>query len=728
MRESIRTASFLWNIVTLLSLSAPLAAQGLLDTLRFDPIAEEMDRPVAIANAGDGSGRLFIVEQRGRIFVHDGTQVLATPFLDIDDRASFDSERGLLGLAFHPNYEQNGFFYVNYTDNNGDTVIARYQVSSNPNVADRDSEQVVLRQVQPFANHNGGQMQFGPDGYLYFGLGDGGDRGDPGNRAQNLSLLLGKMVRIDVDSASPYAIPPTNPFAGSQGVAQQAARPEIWAYGFRNPWRFTFDRETGDMFIGDVGDDKMEEIDFQPASSTGGENYGWRLMEGTLCHIPGENCNDGSLTLPIQAYRIVINGDCAVIGGYRYRGWQYPQLNGVYFYTDFCSGRIYTALQQGADWVAGDRLETNFRPTSFGEDENGELYLADYTGTVYRIGADHPAPELSSLSPGSAPAGSGAFTLMVRGSSFVPGSQVTWNGEARPTTFVENGVLEAAISAEDIASQGVAEVAVVNPAPGGGTTLNLQFVIEAEITLTPRINDGGVVNAASFAGGIAVAPGSIVSVFGVDFATGLLEADDVPLPTTLNGTTFRFAGSQAAPQFFQSPMQANVQVPWELEGQEQTTLQADVAGEFSDEIAVELATYSPGLFSMTQTGSGQGAILISGTGLLAAAENAFPEAPSRPVRRGEFLEAYATGLGPVENPPATGSPASTVTLSPTTADVTATIGGEPATVIFAGLAPGFVGLYQINIEVPANAPSGGAVELVLSVGGVVSNVVTIAVE
>jgi uncharacterized protein (TIGR03437 family) len=691
-------------------------------------IADDLDRPISIANAGDGSGRLFIVEQRGKIIVLDGDTLLATPFLDIDDRASFDSERGLLGLAFHPNYEENGFFYVNYTDNNGDTVIARYQVTSNPNIADAGSEQVVLRQVQPFANHNGGQMQFGPDGYLYFGLGDGGDRGDPDNRAQNLSLLLGKMIRIDVDNGSPYAIPPSNPFANSPGIAQQAARPEIWAYGLRNPWRFTFDRETGDMFIGDVGDDKMEEIDFQPASSTGGENYGWRRMEGTLCHIPNADCNDGTLKLPIQTYRIVTDGDCAVIGGYRYRGAQYPQLNGIYFYSDFCSGRIRTTVQQGSDWTVGASIETDFRATTFGEDEAGELYLADYSGEIYRIAADHPAPQLSSLSPSRTPAGSGAFTLMVRGENFVPGAQVTWNGAARPTTFVENEALEVAITAADIAALGVAQVVVVNPAPGGGNSVALEFVIEAGMTLAPRINEAGVVNAASFAGGGGVAPGSIASVFGVELAAGLLEADEVPLPTTLNGTTLRFGGSLAAPQFFQSPMQMNVQVPWELAGEEETTVHVEAGGETSNEIAVSLAAYSPGLFSMTQMGSGQGAILISGTGLLAAAENAFPGAPSRPVRRGEFLEAYASGLGPVTNVPASGSAASTTTLSHTTTEATATIGGEEATVSFAGLAPGFVGLYQVNIGVPESAPSGGAVELILTIGGVDSNAVTIAVE
>ena len=618
---------------------------------------------------------------------------------------------------------------MNYTDSDGNTVIARYQVSrADANVALHDSEAVLLRQDQPFANHNAGELHFGPDGYLYFGLGDGGDAGDPGNRAQNLSLLLGKMLRIDVDSDFPYAIPASNPFAGQQRiVTQQAARPEIWAYGLRNPWRFSFDRETGDLFIGDVGQNSMEEIDFQPASSVGGQNYGWRRMEGTQCYNPPNNCNDGSLTLPVLTYATGAN--CAITGGYRYRGAQYPQWNGVYFYGDYCSGLIRAGIQAGANWTEADTHGTSFQISTFGEDESGELYVADYSGgAVYRIETDHPAPQLSSLSPANAPAGSGAFTLTVRGANFVPGAEVTWNGAARPTAFVDNSVLQAEIPAGDLARQGAAEVAVNNPPPGGGASVSLEFVIDTGMTLTPRINDGGIVNGASFAAGRAVSAGSIISVFGVDLAPGIEQPGELPLPTTLNGSTLRFNGSLAAPQFSQSPLQMNVQVPWELAGENEATLQSEAAGESSNEIAIALAPFSPGLFSMTETGAGQGAILISGTGLLAAAENAFPGAPSRPARRGEFLEVYATGLGPVTNQPATGAPAAATEVSHTTILPTATIGGEQATVSFAGLTPGFVGLYQINVEVPEAAPSGGAVELVVSIGGVDSNAVTIAVE
>ncbi len=715
-------------LAALLSLAAVLPAQVPLDGMRFEPVAAGLDRPVTITNAGDGSGRLFVVEQGGRVLIHDGMQLRATPFLDISDRAiDSSSERGLLGLAFHPHYAANGFFYVDYTDSGGDTVIARFHVSADPNLADKASETVLLRQQQPFANHNGGQLQFGPDGYLYIGLGDGGDAGDPGNRAQDLSLLLGKLLRIDVDGGAPYSIPATNPFASQQRVPQPAARPEIWAYGLRNPWRFSFDRQTGDLFVGDVGQNSREEIDFQPASSTGGENYGWRRMEGAQCYNPPNNCNDGSLTLPVLTYATGAN--CSITGGYRYRGAQYPQWNGVYFYGDYCSGLIRAAVQSGANWTESGTRDTDFRISTFGEDESGELYVADHGGgAVYRIETDHPTPQLSSLDPASAPAGSGAFTLTLHGANFVPGAELTWNGEARSTTFVDEGVLQAEIPASDLEQQGAASVSVNNPAPGGGASASLQFAIEAGMSLAPQINDGGVVNGASFAAGGAVSAGAIVAVFGVDLAPGTEQASELPLPKALNGTTVSFDGTLTAPQFYQSPLQMNVQIPWELAGQQQATLRVDAAGTTSDAQTVALAPVSPGLFSLTETGTGQGAILIAGTGLLAAAEDAIPGAPSRPARRGEFLEVYATGLGPVTNRPASGAPASMTDISRTITAPTVTLGGEPATVAFAGLAPGFVGLYQVNIEVPQTAPSGGADELQVNIGGVASNAVTLAVE
>ncbi|MCI0548875.1 MAG: PQQ-dependent sugar dehydrogenase [Candidatus Rokubacteria bacterium] len=337
-------------------------------------LATGLARPTAIAHAGDGSGRLFIALQEGQIVIWDGTEILSTPFLSITTRVSCCGERGLLGLAFHPRYAENGFFYVNYTDNNGNTVIARYRVSANADVADRASESVRLRVTQPASNHNGGQLQFGPDGYLYIGLGDGG--GTPGTRSQSLGTLLGKILRIDVDGPAPYGIPTDNPFRGVSG-----ALPEIWALGLRNPWRFSFDRVTGDLFIADVGEGRREEVNFEPGTSAGGRNYGWPRMEGSLCFSPLTGCNQAGLILPIAEYPH--NPECSVTGGYRYRGTRFPELLGTYFYADFCSGRIWGATRNASGaWVSTERLNTELNPSAFGEDEEGELYLLDYNATA----------------------------------------------------------------------------------------------------------------------------------------------------------------------------------------------------------------------------------------------------------------------------------------------------------------------------------------------------------
>jgi glucose/arabinose dehydrogenase len=321
--------------------------------IKVEPIVTGLANPVAITHSGDGSGRLFIVLQTGQILVYDGSQVLPVPFLDISTLVSTGGERGLLSVAFHPNYATNGLFYVNYTDTQGDTVIAQYTVSDDPNIADPDSAAILLTIAQPFSNHNGGQLQFGPDGYLYIGVGDGGSAGDPDDNAQNLGTLLGKMLRIDVDSGVPYTIPPDNPFVGDP-----EARDEIWAFGLRNPWRFSFDRLTGDLFIGDVGQDSWEEVNFQTATSSGGENYGWRLMEGNQCFNPPTDCNDGTLTLPILEYNHSLG--CSITGGYRYRGTQIPQLEGTYVVGDFCSGRIWGANDAGSGgWSAIELLDTD---------------------------------------------------------------------------------------------------------------------------------------------------------------------------------------------------------------------------------------------------------------------------------------------------------------------------------------------------------------------------------
>jgi glucose/arabinose dehydrogenase len=364
------------GIISILAL--PYAALA----LTLEPVVSGLALPVAITHAGDGSGRLFITQQGGQIRIFDGQQLLATPFLDISSLISSGGEQGLLSVAFHPSYAANGHFYVDYTNTAGNTVIARYTVSANPNVADSGSAVVLLTITQPFANHNGGQLQFGPDGYLYIGMGDGGSGGDPLNNGQNLGTLLGKMLRIDVDGGSPYAIPLDNPF-----VSNPSALDEIWAWGLRNPWRFSFDRATGDLFIADVGQASWEEVDVQPAGSAGGENYGWRLMEGMHCYDPPTNCNDGSLTLPIIEYDHSLG--CSITGGYRYRGTQIPTLQGVYLYGDLCSGRIWGAHENGmGGWVTQELFDTVYTITTFGEDEAGEIYFAHYdatNGAIYRI-------------------------------------------------------------------------------------------------------------------------------------------------------------------------------------------------------------------------------------------------------------------------------------------------------------------------------------------------------
>ena len=354
--------------------------------IALQPVVTGLSAPVAITHAGDA--RLFVAQQGGRIAIFDGTRLLPAPFLDLSSVVSCCGERGLLGLAFHPRYASNGRFFVDYTNKNGDITLARYSVSSDPNRADPASGVVLLTIPHPdFSNHNGGQLQFGPDGYLYVGTGDGGSGGDPNNNAQNPLSLLGKILRLDVDSATPYAIPPSNPF-----ITRISARGEIWAYGLRNPWRFSFDRATGDLWIADVGQGAWEEIDVQPAGSSGGQNYGWRRMEGTHCYNPATNCQDGSLTLPVLEYGHT-NGACSVTGGYRYRGLRYPRLSGVYFYGDYCNGVISGATSQNGTFTTRTLASTGMMISTFGEDAAGEIYVADYAkGVVYQIVDPAPLP------------------------------------------------------------------------------------------------------------------------------------------------------------------------------------------------------------------------------------------------------------------------------------------------------------------------------------------------
>lgn len=361
---------------------------------QFVKIADGFERPLYVTHAGDE--RLFVVEQRGVVWIIQDGEVLPDPFLDIQEIVNDnENEQGLLSIAFDPNYAENGFFYVNYTGEDGeigDTHIERYRVSADdPNLADPDSAEPILHIAQPYGNHNGGQLQFGPDGYLYIGMGDGGSGGDPHGNGQSLTTLLGKLLRIDVHGDEPYAIPSDNPFVGSDD-----ALPEIWAYGLRNPWRFSFDRATGDLYIGDVGQDQTEEIDFQPADSSGGENYGWNFYEGER-RFRGVAEDESIFTPPMSSYDhddvasfadqgITLMSHCSVTGGYVYRGAALPDLQGTYLFGDYCSGAIWLLKREGEEWVTEPFIASGFTLSSFGEDVEGELYVTNFgDGGVWKL-------------------------------------------------------------------------------------------------------------------------------------------------------------------------------------------------------------------------------------------------------------------------------------------------------------------------------------------------------
>lgn len=356
--------------------------------LNLQTIAQGLNRPIFLTAAPGLSGDLYIAQQDGKILLYAGGEVQPVPFLDLAGTVgSTNGETGLLGMALHPDYLLNGFFYVHYTNNEGNSTFARYRRSLlNPSVADPDSATILLTVEQPFGNHKGGMLAFGPDHYLYIALGDGGSANDPNNNAQSLNSLMGKILRIDVDGDAPYAIPPDNPFVDTEG-----ARPEIWAYGLRNPWRFSFDRQTGDLWIGDVGQNAYEEIDFQDSTSGGGINYGWRNREGNLCRNGEEDCELPGATDPLLAYFRV--GNQAVTGGYVYRGSAIPALNGTYLFADFVGRSVYSLTQPGGevkllnetDNLEGDTADFG-GIASFGEDSAGELYILDYdNGKVHKI-------------------------------------------------------------------------------------------------------------------------------------------------------------------------------------------------------------------------------------------------------------------------------------------------------------------------------------------------------
>jgi glucose/arabinose dehydrogenase len=402
---------------------ADAAARADWPQIELALVQENFALPVHVTHAGDGSGRLFVVEKAGVVKIIDLVRntTLAAPFLDVHERVNSDcNECGLLSMAFPPDFASKGYFFVYYNAKGNptpgpegendpaegnDSVLARFRITANSDVADSNSEEQILLVNQPYANHNGGQLAFGKDGYLYLGLGDGGSGGDPENAGQRLDTLLGKILRLQVGTTGGYTIPADNPFVNNASV-----KGEIWSYGWRNPWRFAFDRQTGDLYVGDVGQNAYEEVNYEPAGA-GGKNYGWRLMEGSHCYN-ADSCDRSALTLPFFDYGRELGA--SVSGGVVYRGAQYSDWQGVYFFADFASGRIWgarrpasgvaskgSARKSSSVWSVQELLDSPYNIASFGEDENGAIYLADYSGGgVYRLQAEAAA---STVTPAASP-------------------------------------------------------------------------------------------------------------------------------------------------------------------------------------------------------------------------------------------------------------------------------------------------------------------------------------
>ncbi len=595
----MRTWLYVW------CMALPLVAQT--GEIRLEPVVTGLTNPVDIQSARDGSGRLFIAQQSGLIRVWRNGQL--SPFLDLTSKTMRSGECGLLGLAFPPGFATKRHFYVNYTDRQcRNSIVARYRLATDQ-TADGASEQVVLQVAQPFTNHNGGQLRFGTDGFLYLGFGDGGSGGDPQDNGQNRRSLLGKILRLDVESGdATYRVPGNNPW-----VSDGSGLPEIWAYGLRNPWRFSFDRETGDLWIADVGQDRAEEINVQPVGSRGGENYGWRVMEGFRCRTAG--CNSTGSVLPVHEYTRS-QRDLSVTGGFVYRGPNGGKLTGTYLYGDYVSGRIWGIDRGGQNRLL---LESGLSLSTFGEDEDGTIYVADY---------------------------------------------------------------------------------------GGGRVLRVVPMAREQLVLS-------VVNGATFLPGLAA--GGIGTVFtrGVVPDEGVVAASTVPLPRSLAGVQVTVNGREAplyAVAKVNRSEQVNFQVPWE------TATGAAIVRVNGVELArVEVGAAVPAVF------------LANGVGVVVHHADNTLVTNERPLVAGESAYLYATGLGAVENQPVTGEAASTTQLSRVRSVPTVTLAGRSCEVQFAGLAPGLVGVYQINIRVPEGITS-GLPHLTVTQGGQASRPVPVALR
>ena len=451
--------------------------------LEFETVADGFFQPVHVNHAGDGSNRLFVIERIGTVRIVENGQLLPEPFIDIGPLLLATSgERGFFAIAFHPDFSNKPYFYLHYTAQpDGAVTITRFQVSEDdPNRADIDSAEVLLSVPHSFDTHNGGGLAFGPDGYLYISIGDGGGPvdGDPDGNAQNLTSLLGKVLRIDVDTGQPYSIPQDNPFAD-----RDDARGEVWAYGLRNPWRISFDRETGDMYISDVGSGGVEEINFQPAGDPGGNNYGWPILEGSQCFPFWVECDDSGFVPPILEYAHDLG--CSVSGTQVYRGQATPLMQGALIFGDWCSGRIWMATESDSgEWIPEQLMDTEFGITAIEEGESGELYLTDmWRGLLVKLHFQEVDSSLviNALDPAGAIAGSEGFSLTVSGSGFSDLSVVRWNGVPLPTTFNSDTELVADVSQDRLGMLSSVDITitVANAGVNGRVSNAVIFAINA---------------------------------------------------------------------------------------------------------------------------------------------------------------------------------------------------------------------------------------------------------
>lgn len=597
------------------------AAQTPPPTIQLVPVASGLSSPVFITSARDGSNRLFIVEQTGRILVLPpgaGTP-LGTPFLDVSAKIVCCGEQGLLGLAFHPQYASNRRFFINYTRRgDGATVISEFTASaSDANVAET-AEKIILTIAQPFTNHNGGMIDFGPDGFMYIGTGDGGAGNDPGNRAQNIEELLGKMLRIDVDTPNgdvPYSSPSSNPFFGAT-----PGRDEIYATGLRNPFRHSFDRATGQLYAGDVGQGLIEEISI----ITLGGNYGWRVFEGTRCtNLGPAPCNPANYVAPITEYNHS-GGRCSVTGGYVYRGARSSLPAGGYVFADFCTGEIF--LFQDNAMVR--LLDTSLQISSFGEDEAGEIYVVGLGGSIFRIAAPGVAPTVSAASYRSGP----------------------------------------------------------------------------------------------------LAPEAIVAAFGTGLATATQAApSNQPLPTTLAGLSIRVTDAAGttrnAPLFFVSPTQVNYQIPPGTAPGAAIISFVGANGTVASDTA-NIASVAPGLFSASANGRGLAAAVVQR--VRSGAQTTEPVA--RFDQTSNQLVAVPIDLGLETDEVFLVLFGSGFRFRSALGGVTATVGGTPVEVTFAGPQGTFTGLDQANLRLPRTLIGRGDVDVVLMVDGQTANTVRVTIR